>query len=230
MKYRISKIMVSAIFAAALGVQAEGKTQSKSIIVESPSDLPEMAQRNSQAMYLHYTNDGRVILYLEQDQGRTLGMLNVTDPGAVRAIGQVSIPATSSYDFVKTLHDSAVLIRYRDHSGFAVISFKKFKKPVLTEAPQFQHPADAEALGHSGLLLASMATSNTPAPDPQYEVIDISNPSKPRELATVPEVKQRLVRPETGTSFFLSKNGLTVVRRVSVEADYEAELNAQRGN
>ena len=230
MKYTIAKITVAAIFAATVSVQANARTHSRSIVVESSSDLPEMAQRRSEAMYLHATGGGRTLLYLEQDKGRTLGILDVTDPGAIRAIAQVSIPATSPYDFVETLHDSAVLIRYRDHSGFAVINFKKLKKPVLTEAPQFQHPADAEALGYSGLLLASRAISNTPAPDPQYEVIDISNPSKPTELATVPGVKQRLVRRETGTSFFLSNNGLTVVRRLSVEADYAAELNAQRGN
>ena len=230
MKYKIAKITVAAVFAATVSVQANARTHSKSIVVESPADLPEMAQRSSEAMYLQETGSGRTLLYLEQDKGRTLGILDVTDPGTIRAIARVSIPATSPYDFVETLHDSAALIRYRDHSGFAVISFKKFKKPVLTEAPQFQHPADAEPLGHSGLLLVSRAISNTPAPDPQYEVIDISNPSKPTELATVPGVKQRLVRRETGTSFFLSNSGLTVVRRLSVEADHEAELNAQRGN
>lgn len=230
MKYTIAKITVAAILAVTVSVEAGARTHPKSIVVVSPSQLPETAQRKSEAMYLHYTGDGRAVLYLEQDQGRTLAVLDVSDPAAIRAVAQISIAARSSYDFVQNLRDSAVLIQYRDQSGFAVINFKKFKKPVLTEAPRFQHPADAEALGHSGLLLASRATSNTPAPDPQYEVIDISNPSKPTELATVPGVKQRLVRRETGTSFFLSNNGLTVVRRLSVEADYEAELNAQRGN
>lgn len=230
MKNRISKIMVAAIIAATVSVQANAKTHSKSVVVAFPSDLPEMAQRNSEAMYLHSTGGGQTVLYLEQDQGRTLAILDVSDPAAIRAVAQVSIAARSPYDFVETLRDSAVLIHYRDHSGFALINLKKFKKPVLTETPQFQHPADAETLGHSSLLLTSRTTPTTPEADPQYEVIDMSNPSKPTEIATVPGVEHRLERAETGTIFFLSNNGLTVIRRPQVEEEYELELNQQRGN
>lgn len=229
MKYAIVKIAVAAIFAATVSVQANARTHSKSIVVESPSDLPEMAQRSSEAMYLHETGGGRTILYLEQDQGRTLGILDVTDPGAIRAIAQVSIPATSSYDFVETLHDSAVLIRYRDHSGFAVINFKKFKKPVLTAAPQFRHPARVEAFGNNGLLLASTTRPSPEVEDPEYEIFDMSDPSKPTSLGTVEGVQQRLERQETGTLFMLGRSGLTVIRRPDVEEDYAAELNSQSG-
>src|SRR4051812_19047890 len=128
MKYRIGKIMVAAAFVATLGVQANAKTRSKSIVVASPTDLPEMAQRKSEAMYLHSTGRGQTVLYLEQDQGRTLAILDVTDPGSIRALQRVSIAAFSPYDFVGPLQDTAVLIQYRDHSGFAVISLKKYKQ------------------------------------------------------------------------------------------------------
>lgn len=229
MKHQIFKITVAVIFAATVSVQANARTHSKSIVVESPSDLPEMAQRSSEAMYLHETGSGRTVLYLEQDQGRTLGILDVTDPSAIRAIARVSIPATSSYDFVETLH-SAVLIRYRDHSGFAVIHFKKFNNPVLTAAPQFRHPADVEAFGENGLLLASTTRPSPEVEDPGYEAFDISDSSKPASLATVEGVQQRLERQETGTLFLLGRGGLTVVRRPDVEDDYAAELNSQRGN
>ena len=230
MSNTISKMIVAAAIAATVSVQADARTHSKSIIVESPSDLPEMAQRNSEAMYLHYTNDGQAILYLEQDQGRTLAILDVTDPATIRAKGRVSIRATSPYDFVETLRDSAVLIHYRDHSAYAVINLKKFENPVLTEAPQFQHAAQVEALGHDGLLMASMTGPSAQVQDPAYQVFDISNPSKPAVLATVENVQQRLERPETGTLFLLSDTGLTVVRRLHAEEEYETELNQQRGN
>ena len=131
----ISKMIVAAAVASTVSFQADARTHSKSIIVESPSDLPEMAQRNNETMYLYYTEDGRAILYLEQDQGRTLAVLDVSGPGAIRAVAQVSIAARSPYDFVETLTDSAALIHYWDNTRFAVINFKKFKKPVPTEAP-----------------------------------------------------------------------------------------------
>ena len=223
MKYTIAKITVAAIFAATMSVQANARTHSRSIVVESPSDLPEMAQHRSEAMYLHEMSNGRAVLYLEQDYGRTLGILDVTDPGAIRAIARVSIPATSPYDFVQTLHDSAVLIRYRDRSGFAVINFKKFKSPVLTEAPQLRHPAYAEPLGHDGLLLTSTNRATAQAEDPAYQLFDVSNPSRPAVLANVEGVRQRLERRETGTTFLLADSGLTLIRRPNVEHEYKIE-------
>ena len=230
MRNGMKKWMVVAIFAATVSVQANARTHSKSMVVESPSDLPEMAQRSSEAMYLHETNGGQAVLYLEQDQGRTLGILDVTDPGAIRAIAQVSIPAKSPYDFVGTLNDRAVLIYYRDHSGFAVINLKKYKQPVLAEAPQFQHPAQAEPFGQNGLLLTSSAHPIYQSEDPQYQVIDVSNPSKPAVLASIEGVQQRLKKTETGTTFLLANTGLTVIRRLDVEEEYKIEQFQKEGN
>jgi len=225
MKNRVSTIMLAAIFAATVNVEANAQTHSKSIVVESPSNLPEMAQRSSEAMYLHDTGHGQTVLYLEQGQGRTLAILDVSDLGAIRALGQVSIGARSPYDFVRALGDT-VLIHYRDQSGFAIISFKRYKQPVLAEAPQFEHPAHPEALGHDGLLLASTTHPSGQAGDPQYEVFDVSNPSKPVMLATVAGVKQRLDRTATCTVFLLSTSGLTVIRRPDVEQDYKNMMEA----
>lgn len=223
MKRIIIRTFLGAILAATLSVHAGAKTRPKSFVVVSPSQLPETAQRESEAMYLHYTGDGRAVLYLEQDQGRTLAILDVSDPAAIRAVGQISIAARSPYDFVENLRDSAVLIRHRDQSGFALINFKRYKKPVLTEAPQFQHPAQTEALGHDGLVLASTMGSSAKAEDPQYQVFDTSNPSNPVALATVEGVQQRLERKETGTIFLLGNTRLIVIRRPDVEEEYKIE-------
>jgi LVIVD repeat len=216
MSNTISKMIVAAAVAATVSVQADARTHSRAIIVVSSSDLPEMAQGNSEAMYLHYMGDG-AILYLEQDHGRTLAIVDVSDAAAMRGIARVSVDAASPYDFVGTLRDSTVLIRYRDDSGFAIIDLKHFKKPLLTEAPRFQHPARAEALGNNGLMLVATTGPSARAEDPQYEILDISNPSQPAVLGTVEGVQQRLERSETGTLFLLGKSGLTVVRQPSLE-------------
>jgi hypothetical protein len=221
MNQSISKMLVAAIFVVAFSVQAE--VRSKAIVVESPSDLPELAQGRGEAMYLHHTGEAQAILYLERNQGRNLAFLDVTDPAKIKAVGQVSIDAPSAYDFVQDLADSAVLIRYRNHSGFAVISFKNYKQPVLKGEPEYLHPASVEPDGSSALLLVSANGATAPPREPDYEVLNISNPSSPTPLATISGVIQRLDRPQTGTVFLLNDQGLTVIRRLAAEREHKLE-------
>lgn len=228
MKNTIVTLFAGSVLAVFLAVHAEAKVNPKSIVVESPQDLPELAQRKSEAMYLRDSGDGRTVLYLEQDQGRTLAVFDVSDPSTIRALAQAPVGAASPYDFVQNVGDSAGLIRYRDHSGFAVINFKKFKRPVLIEVPQLSAGTEAETLGRNALLMT--ATTWLAEPDPQYQVIDISNPSQPVVLATIEGVFQRLDRPDTGTVFLLGNAGLTVIRSLKVEEDNKIALNQMNGN
>lgn len=230
MKYSISRVLVAAMFAATAAFCTEAAPRSKSIIIESPSSLPEAAQHGGQAMYLHTTRDDRAILYVEQDQGRTLAIFDVSDPANIKSVAKASIAAPAGYDFVRAAGDSAALIHYRDHSGFALINFKQYKQPVLVETPQMQHPAEAQPLGNNSFLLTSASRPSAGAQDPEYQVVDASNPSAPAVLADVKGVQQTLVRVETGTLFLLGDNGLTVVRRPNVEQDYLSELTQHRGN
>jgi hypothetical protein len=64
---------------------------SKTIFVESPPDLPEMARGRSEAIYLLHTHQAQAILYLEWDHGKTLAILDVTDPANIKAVGQISV-------------------------------------------------------------------------------------------------------------------------------------------
>jgi hypothetical protein len=220
MKAVNASILVAVMFAATVMLQAQAKTQSRSVVVESPSDLPEIAQHESEAMFLHDTGDERTVLYLEQNAGRTLVILDVTDPARIRALGQVSVNARAPYDFIQAASDSTALVEYRDHSGFAIIDFKTYKQPVLVET-QWQYPARSETLGSNSLLLSSTPALSVPAPDPRYQVVDVSNPSKPATLATIDGVQERLERQDTGTVFLLGSSGVTVVRRPHVEQEYE---------
>ncbi len=63
-----------------------------------------------------------------------------------------------------------------------------------------------------------------------YQVIDISAPSDPVVLATVKQVKHKVVNGNTGTTFLLGSEGLTVIRRTSVENDYKVHLMQQSSN
>jgi hypothetical protein len=223
MNQSIGKILVAVVLATTASVQAKASVNSKTVVIELPSDLPEIARGRSDAMYLHHTHEAQAILYLEQDHGRKLAILDVTDPANIKAVGQVSIAAPAAYDFVQYLGGSRTLIHYRDHSGYAVISFKNFKQPVLTPEPEYLHPSTAQADGSSALLLVSSSGTSAPPQASEYEILSISNSSGSAPLATVQGVIQRVDRPETGTIFLLNDQGVTVVRRLAAEREHQTE-------
>ncbi len=232
MKITISALFVAALTLGATNAHAAQRPQSKTIVVESPSQLPELAQAAGEAMYLHHTNDGQAFLYVETDKGQKLSILNVSDPAKIRAVAQVTIGAPEPFDFVEDAGDSAALVRFRHTSGFGLISFKKCKHPVLAQDSQLASAGSVEELGATGLLFTSanaFAVPHSTIPR-EYNVVDTTHASSPVLLATVSGVTQRLSRDETGTLFLLSDNGVTVVRRPRVEEDYAAQVRATEGN
>jgi hypothetical protein len=223
-------IMVAAIFATIGSVQANASVRSKAIVVQFPSDLPELAQGRAEAMYLYQTRDAQAILYLETDQGRKLAILDVTDPAHIKAVGQVSIDVPSPFDFVQDLANAVTLIRYRDQSGFAVISFSHYKRPVLTAEPGYLHPANVESYGPDGLLLISANDAKALSRDPQYEILGIYGSSRAVPLAIVQNVIQRVDSPQTGTIFLLNDEGITVVRSLAAEREHQTGEWQKQGN
>ena len=99
-----------------------------------------------------------------------------------------------------------MLVRYRDGSGEAPLSFKHCKHPVLGDALALTGTEAAEKLGETGLLSASTNTAVAPIvdSDPTYKVWDDSKASHPNLLATISGVTQRLSNEDTGTLFFLA--------------------------
>jgi hypothetical protein len=223
MNQSIGKILFAVVLATTVSVQAKASVRSKAIVVELPSDLPELARGRSDAMYLHHTHEAQAILYLEQDHGRKLAILDVTDPANIKAVGQVSIAAPAAYDFAQYLGGSRTLIHYRDHSGYAVINFKNFKQPVLTPEPEYLHPSSVQTDGPNGLLLVSSSGAGAPPRASEFEILSISNAPGSEPLATVQGVIQRVDRPSTGTIFLLNDQGLTVVRCLAAEREHQTE-------
>jgi len=229
MSQRVGRVLSVMAFLLAMAGAATATVRSKFIIVESPSDLPELAQGHSEAMHLQYIDSGQVILYLEQDAGRKLAILDVTDPGKIQALGTASLPASSPYDFVQDLPDSSVLVHYRDHSGFAAISFRNYREPVLTGEPDYVDASSVQSYGVHGLLLVSSNAPDAPAQaKEQYEILSASNSTDPAPLATIGGVIQRLDRPQTGTIFLLSDDGLNVVRCLATERVHEESIANHR--
>jgi hypothetical protein len=124
--------LAALLILASVSAEAVVAPHSKTIVVESPENLPILAQSDAEAMYLHDTNDGRTLLYVETKNGQELTALDVTDPSRIQRIAQTELPATSAYDFVRNVGDTSVVIRYRNGSGAALISFRHTKRPQLT--------------------------------------------------------------------------------------------------
>lgn len=225
MKHNITRALVFVLTVVVGAVQAMAAVNSKDIVVDFPSDLPEIAQRHTEAMYVYDTGHNEVVLYLEQDHGQKLSILDVTDPAKISALGEVSINAPSAFDFVQGLRGgSSVLIHFRNHSGFGVISFRNYKQPRLRLEPNDIHPATVQRDGGSALLFVSTSGGAAQPPDVQYEVVNVVSASDQKPLATIQGVKQRLDMPESGSIYLLSDSGLYVIRRLERERSYEQNL------
>jgi hypothetical protein len=87
-----------------------------------------------------------------------------------------------------------------------------------------------QPLGESGFLAVNQPYEYVRAIPRDLTVIDTSAPSDPKVLATVRQVKHQVVNDDTGTTFLLGSDGLTVVRRLSIEADYKVHQMQMQGN
>jgi hypothetical protein len=218
------------VFAVLATISAKAVTNkpphSRAIVVESPSDLPVLAQANSEAMYMHKGGDEKTVLFVESAEGTKLTALDVTDPDKIKRLAETQLVAPARFDFVESVGHDTVLVRYRDGSGEALLNLKHCKHPVLGDASALTGTETAERLGATGLLSASTDAAVEPIidSDPTYKVWDNSKASHPNLLATIPGVTQRLSNEETGTLFFLSQNGITVVRRLRVEEDHKIDV------
>jgi hypothetical protein len=207
------------------------KHRSRTLVVEAPSQLPELAQKDGEALYLHSTSDGRTILYIEGIGGKNLSILDVTDPAKILPIGQVDISGTAPFDFVQDVSGSAVLIRYRNESGFATLNVHKIARPVITPLPALELSHNTEVIDNTGLAVSTTNTESQPMVAARdYEVVDTTDPSHPVLVATVSNVKQTLSNQNTETQFLLSQEGVTVVRRPQVEREYVTGQLMMSGN
>jgi hypothetical protein len=203
---------------------------SKTIVVESPENLPVLAQRNADAIYLHDTSDGRTLLYIEAQNGRDLTTLDVTNPARIRRLAKVQLPAAATYDFVQEMNDNSVLVRYRDGSGSALISFSHASRPELVSASTLAGNTHTEALGNTGLLIRPSAPVRMTEAVEEYQVVDTSSAIHPMLLTNVSHVRQSLTKDDTGTLFLLNNTGVTVVRQILAEQEHQTELDSMRGN
>jgi hypothetical protein len=222
-------LVVTTAVLSTLPAEAEIHSRSKELVVMEARDLPEQAQAPGNSLFLHSDNAGSTYLYVEQNQGTRLSVFDVTDPARIKLVVSTPLAAEGAFDFVRPLGDYAELVCFRHSQREAVLDLRKTKRPVLRVISTVTDLGRAEALGESGFLVTSQARKYIPAVARDYQVIDVAA-SIPTELASVNDVKHRVTNDETGTTFLLGSNGLTVVRRLSIENDYKERQWQTQGN
>jgi hypothetical protein len=215
-------LVVAASILPTSSADAEVHSRSKQLVVMEAPDLPEQAQTPGNSLFLHSDSAGSTYLYIEQQRGARLSVFDVTDPARIKLVVSTPLAAEGAFDFVRPLGDHAELVYFRDSQKEAVLDLRKTKRPLLRMISTVTDLGPAETLDENGLLVTSQAHKYAPAVARDYQVIDIAA-SVPTQLATVKDVKHRVTNDETGTTFLLGSDGLTVVRRPRVEEEYKTQ-------
>jgi hypothetical protein len=229
LKFTLTLGFVVAATVLTATANAEIHSKSKDLVVMEAHDLPEQAQVAGNSLFLHSDNAGSTYLYVEQQQGARLSVFDVTDPARIKLVVSTRLAEDGAFDFVRPLGNNAELVYFRNGQKEAVLDLRNAAKPVFRVIPTATDLGVAETVGETGLLVTSQGRQYVPAVARDYQVIDIAT-SAPTNLATVKGVKHRVTNDETGTTFLLGTNGLTVVRRLSAEYDYQVHQIQMRGN
>ena len=232
---RICQFATTALALAAIAISpsvshAELRSSSGEIVVMEPQNLPEAAQVGGNSFFLHATNDGSYYLYVEQQNGARLAVFDVTNPAHVKTVSITPLTVSGPFDFVRSLDGNAELIRFRDGKSVAVLNMHKAAHPTLHTVSALMDPGQTQSLGETGFLAVNEPYNYVRATPRDFQVVDISSPENPVLLTTVKQVKHQVANNEMGTTFLLGSDGLTIVRRISVENDYATHQMQMSGN
>ena len=97
----------------------------------------------------------------------------------------------------------------------------KAKVPTLNTIQGLDIQGSAERLGDDGLVVADHPNVQSVANDPDYQVVDLSNPLQPAPVGDINQVTEKLTDDETGTTYLLAADGLYLIRRPAVEEEYQ---------
>jgi hypothetical protein len=222
-------LVVASTVLPTLSATAETHSKSKELVVMEPRDLPEQAQTPGNSIFLHSDHAGSTYLYVEQQHGARLSAFDVTDPARIKLVVSTPLAAAGAFDFVRPLGDHAELVYFRDSQKEAVLDLRKAKRPALHMISTVTDLGQAESLGENSLLITDQPRNYVSAVARDYQVIHVA-PSDPVQLAAVKDVKHRVTNDETGTTFLLGSDGLTVVRRLRIENDYKISQMQTQGN
>jgi hypothetical protein len=208
---RLRRAAVALVAIAAVAAGAVLASSPTPVVVAPPTDLPALARQAGDAMLLHETIDGRIMLYIEQNQGVRLATFDVTDPLHIKGEGSVHLDASGPFDFVAPVGNQAEMVRFRQRQEDAVLDLPRVGAPKLMAAHGLTLPfrmSDALTVTHP-----TMGAS--PALD--FAAIDPVITYELNRMFDVKRVRAQMTRTDTGTTFMPMEDGLYVIRRPAVE-------------
>jgi hypothetical protein len=209
-------IALFVISATVIPATAEGKGD---LVVVPSSKLPEKAHRAGQAMKLHLVSPDTLYLYVEQDNGRSIAVFDVSHPGKIALKAFVTVDAPASFDFVETVGRHTELIRYADGSGNALLDLSKPRAPRIKTMAATNNEAYILPMREGGLGISGVVTRPYgPGASADYQVI---LPSRPQQVLTIRAVIQQLRDEANGTTYLVGSDGLTVIRDLKREEELE---------
>jgi hypothetical protein len=186
------------------------------LVLVPPADLPDLARQSGDAMLLQKRSDGSTLLYIEQNGGASIAVLDVSDPSRVRSEGAAHLDAPGPFDFVFSLGHDGELVRFRQDQGEAVLDLHKVKSPRLNKVQGLTFQGTITRLGEDGILVANQG--DVPAqPTRDYQVVDTADLQNPGRVLDVKQVREELTDSSTGATFLLTENGLYLIRRPAAE-------------
>lgn len=181
------------------------------IVVVPPTDLPTLARQTGDAMLLHETIDGRIMLYIEQNQGARLATFDVTDSLHIKGEGSVHLNASGPFDSVSPVGNQAELVRFRQSPEDALLDLPRVGAPKLMAAQGLTLPFPMT----DALIVTHPTMDASPALD--FGAIDPVFTYELSRMFDIKQVRAQMTRADTGTTFMLREGGLYVIRRPAVE-------------
>lgn len=201
--------------------KGEIRSRSKGMIVMEPKDLPAQAKVPGSSMFLYSNHRGATYLFVEQEKGNQLSIFDVTDPAKIKLAGSATLNSPGEFQMVRPLNSHAILVRFENSEG--ILDLRRPSSPHLMPAQAAAAADEEDAPGGIDYV------SETRMAPHDYQVFDL-NAKTPAVLLTVMAVHSKVVNQDTGTTYLLGSDGLTVVRSMSVENEHKIAVLQARGN
>jgi hypothetical protein len=173
-------------------------------------------------MFLHYSDDGRTLLYVEQSQGTRLAIFDVTNPARIKSVGAVQLDPPGPFDFVSRVGPRAEVVRFREGKGDAVLDLSKAYAPYLKTA---------QRLTLQGTT-APLIEGNQIDPNTQLcrdcQLLETDSLEDFNGVVDAKQIREQVTNRDTGTTFLLTESGLYVIRRPIAERENERREDERR--